>query len=240
MAAVVEPEWVDEGDGAKALRMIPFKGRHLDPFVIFDEYFVEPSASFPMHPHGGFEGFQFLMEGATKYEDDQGNLGRIGKGEIRRFVPGPGFQHSEYPEPEEIVRGYLLWMKLPNDYEPERSIFQELHEKEVMVIEDDLTRTTLIFGEGAPLETITPAVFKHIIFKTDHFLELELASGWSGFVYVSKGLARVCGELVKERTGIILDQGCTCHIDGSEGTEMVFVRGKMLGERIIQDGHYVR
>ena len=150
MAVKVKPEWIDEGDGARALRLIPNGGEHLDPFVLFDEYFVDPSASFPMHPHGGFEGYQFLMAGSTEYNDNLGNKGIIRKGDMRRFVAGQGFEHSEYPRSKETVRGYLVWIKLPSSGKDIPTNFQELHGNEVMMDDDNVALTTTIFGEGSP------------------------------------------------------------------------------------------
>jgi quercetin 2,3-dioxygenase len=240
VAMKILPELTEEGVGAKAYRLIPFNGNHLDPFVIFDEYFVSPQANFPMHPHGGFEGYQMLMEGSTEYNDNLGNKGLIGPGDVRRFVAGPGFNHSEYPRSKETVRGYLLWIKLPGAKVSTPSFFQELHGDEVLREEDEVSIETTIFGEGGHMETHTPAVFKHYIFKKDSNMEFELASGWTGFVYVSKGSATACGVEMKNREGVIIEPSETCDLFIEAGTEMVVVRGRMLHEDIVQEGHYVR
>lgn len=240
MVKKISPILMDEGVGAKAYRLIPSNGHHMDPFVIFDEYFVYPDSSFPMHPHGGFEGFQMLMEGSTEYKDNLGNEGLIEAGDVRRFVAGPGFQHSEYPISEETVRGYLLWIKLPHNKRSIPSFFQELHGDEVHRKEDDVSIQTTIFGEGGHMETYTPAVFKHFIFKGDSEMKFELTSGWSGFVYVSSGSATVCTVKMENREGVILDPGETCDMTIEAGTEMVIIKGRMLDEEIVQNGHYVR
>jgi hypothetical protein len=240
MARKVIPVLTDEGDGAKAYRLFPNHGEHLDPFVIFDEYFVYPEASFPLHPHGGFEGFQMLMEGATEYNDNLGNKGLIKAGDVRRFVAGPGFQHSEYPRSEETVRGYLLWIKLPNLKKETPTFFQEHHGDEVLRKEDENVIETTIFGENGHMETHTPAVFKHYIFKKGSNMQFELASGWSGFVYVSSGRASACGVEMGDREGVVIESGETCDLKIEAGTELVIVRGRMLDEEIVQEGHYVR
>ncbi|MFW3146043.1 MAG: pirin family protein [Thermoplasmatota archaeon] len=240
MVCLVEPKLTDEGVGAKAKRLIPNNGNHLDPFVIFDEYFISPDASFPMHPHGGFEGFQFLVEGATDYADVFGNKGLIRGGEIRRFLAGEGFAHSEHPRYDGTVRGYLVWMKLPSEMSNVRSVFQEWHGEDVEVEENEDMRITKIFGEGAPVPTVTPAVFKHVVFKRESSVEFELASGWSGFLYVSKGELECCSLVVREGKGAILEPGNLCEAKGTPGTEMVLLRGRRIKEEIVQDGHFVK
>ena len=240
MAKKVRPKWIDEGDGAEAKRVIPNEGDHLDPFVLFDEYHVDPSASFPMHPHGGFEGFQFLMAGRTEYNDNLGNRGLIGKGEVRRFVAGPGFKHSEYPRSEETVRGYLVWLKLPQVSREEPTYFEELHGDEVMTVEDDTATTTTIFGEGSPLETHTPAVFKHYIFRRDHVMKFDITTGWNGLVYVSSGEVNACGLQLGDGEGAVFEPGEVCELVIKAPVEMVLLRGRMLEEDIVQEGHFVR
>jgi hypothetical protein len=241
MVKKVIPVLTDEGVGAKAHRLIPNNGEHLDPFVIFDEYFVYPDASFPMHPHGGFEGFQFLMEGATEYNDNLGNKGLIGIGDVRRFVAGKGFKHSEFPRSEETVRGYLLWIKLPDVKKMNiPTFFQEHHGEEVKRIETDDAVETRIFGEGGNMETHTPAVFKHYIFKKDSAMKFELACGWNGFVYVSTGSASACGVDIGDREGVIIDPCETCDMKIKAGTELVIVKGRIQNEEILQEGHFVR
>ncbi|MGA1819727.1 MAG: pirin family protein [Thermoplasmatota archaeon] len=240
MAIKVEPEWIDEGDGAKALRLIPNGGEHLDPFVLFDEYFVDPSASFPMHPHGGFEGYQFLMEGSTEYNDNRGDRGLIGKGEMRRFVAGPGFEHSEYPRSSETVRGYLVWIKLPSSRRDIPIHFRELHGDEVIVVENGVAVTRTVFGEGSPFEPHTPAVFKHYMFKKDTSMKFDITTGWNGFLYVSTGSVNACGLDIGDREGAFFEPGETCEIMIEAGTEMALLRGRMLNEEIVQEGHFVR
>lgn len=241
MVRKVRPRPTDEGVGAKAYRLIPNEGDHLDPFVLFDEYFVYPEASFPMHPHGGFEGFQFLMEGATEYNDVFGNKGLIKAGDARRFVPGQGFKHSEYPRSDDTVRGYLLWIKIPDNKRMNIStFFHELHGSEVFRREDDISIETRIFGEGGHMETHTPAVFKHYIFKKDGRMKFELACGWNGFVYVSSGSVSVCGVGIGEKEGAIIEPCEVCEMTIEAGTEMVIAKGRMLDEEIVQEGHFVR
>jgi len=240
MAVKVRPEWIDEGDGARALRLIPRGKEHMDPFVLFDEYFIDPSASFPMHPHGGFEGYQFLIAGSTEYNDNLGNRGVIGKGEMRRFVPGPGFEHSEYPRSQDFVRGYLVWLKLPFSRKDTPTRFQELHEGEVTRDDNGIAVITTIFGEGSPFEPHTPAVFKHYIFKKEHSMKFDITTGWSGFIYVSKGEVNACGLELEDREGAIFEPGENCELVIDAGAEMVLLRGRMLNEEIVQEGHFVR
>ncbi len=54
--------WTMDGAGARVRRIFPTKNlRHLDPFVLLDDFQVVKPAGFPMHPHRGLEAFTYMM-----------------------------------------------------------------------------------------------------------------------------------------------------------------------------------
>lgn len=62
-----------EGRGATVKRAFPSSSiDHLDPFVLLDEFFVEPPAGFPEHPHKGFEAVTYTLEGVFRHKDSTG------------------------------------------------------------------------------------------------------------------------------------------------------------------------
>lgn len=55
MAYVFKPNWVNEGQGAKVIRIIGNQYlRKMDPFLMLDLFKVKLPAGFPDHPHRGF------------------------------------------------------------------------------------------------------------------------------------------------------------------------------------------
>jgi hypothetical protein len=78
---IVEPVTMTEGAGATVRRLFPVPGRReLDPFLVFDEFFVPPGAGFPPHAHEGFEAITYLFAGAFRHEDNFGNKTTVGPG----------------------------------------------------------------------------------------------------------------------------------------------------------------
>jgi redox-sensitive bicupin YhaK (pirin superfamily) len=131
-------------------------------------------------------------------------------------------------------------MKIPAEFFDTPIMFTEVHEDDVRLRENSLRIVTTIFGEGAPLETLSPAVFKHYTYKKRGSDTFELATGWNGLVYVSTGSVRF-GELVLGGgEGAVIEPGNDVDLEIEAGTEMVKLKGRMLGEEIIQEGHFVR
>lgn len=230
---------VDEGEGALARRLIPFKGSHLDPFVLFDDYEISPGAFFPEHPHGGFEGFQILKEGRTLYKDNVSNEGAIDPGDVRRFVAGKGFRHSEKPDAEGIVRGYLLWAKIPDRMKDTPIIFKEVSADRIPLRNENGMVVRTIIGGGSPVDSLSDILWEVVIARNGGRYGVELQRDMNGFIYVSSGSVDVEGTVIGGGRGLIFQRGNSYNLELSAGTEMVFIDGKMTDEKIVQEGHFV-
>jgi hypothetical protein len=67
-----------EGDGARVRRSIGTPAlKNFDPFLMLDEFMVEPPAGFPDHPHRGFETATYMLEGVFRHEDFAGHSGEV-------------------------------------------------------------------------------------------------------------------------------------------------------------------
>lgn len=98
-----------EGAGVRIRRTIGTPELdHLDPFLLLDECEsaegADYIASFPDHPHRGFETVTYMLAGLMRHEDHKGNRGELGPGSGRRSrlartavaapperLPGPGW-----------------------------------------------------------------------------------------------------------------------------------------------------
>lgn len=236
----INPLIEDEGVGAKARRLIHGSMGHLDPFVIFDEYQIFSDAYFPRHPHSGFEGFQILMEGRTIYRDNQGKEGAIDPGDVRRFVAGDGFEHSEEPDYDGTVRGYLLWIKIPRNNRNTPVIFKEERSANIPVVEKNNLKIRMIMGEQSPVKTMTPVEWDLVESgETDGTIAIELDPEYNGFIYVSSGGVENDGLLIGKGEGAIMKGSGKVNLKVLPSTEMVVVKGRKLNEPIVQEGHLV-
>ncbi len=69
---------------------------------------------FPAHPHRDMEIVTYVREGAITHEDNLGNKGRTGAGEVQVMTAGTGVWHSEANAEDETTRLFQLWI-LPRE-----------------------------------------------------------------------------------------------------------------------------
>jgi redox-sensitive bicupin YhaK (pirin superfamily) len=237
MVRSVTARRIEEGEGATALRLLG-EGTHLDPFVLFDDYTIPIDASFPFHPHSGFEGFQFLMEGSTRYEDDRGNVGVIGPGGARRFLCTEGFRHSERPVGEATVRGFLLWVRLPRGIAQPSRLFRQVSRDDIPVSSDDGLRVRTVVGPGSPLGSSVPFSFE--VLERVGTLDLHLEEGENCLVHVSSGSASFNGAVARKGEGLLMNGPLRGVLAITERSVAALVKGRALGGFFIQDGPNVR
>ena len=98
MAFVFKPQWVNEGKGAKVIRIIGNQHlKKMDPFLMLDLFKVKLPAGFPDHPHRGFETVTYMLKGSFYHEDFKGHKGKIEPGDLQWMTAGRGIMHSEIP-----------------------------------------------------------------------------------------------------------------------------------------------
>ncbi|KAI8590457.1 RmlC-like cupin domain-containing protein [Geranomyces variabilis] len=149
-----------EGVGAIVRRSIgTHQLRNLDPFLMLDEFSVNPGAGFPDHPHRGFATVTYMLGGSFDHEDFCGHKGRINPGDLQLVVTdkfllttmsyinaplsflrsprwmtaGRGILHAEMPNPAstETAHGLQLWVNLPAKDKMTKPTYQELPNTDV-------------------------------------------------------------------------------------------------------------
>ncbi|MDR2729082.1 MAG: pirin family protein, partial [Chitinispirillales bacterium] len=174
---------MSEGAGARVLRAFPTRLiMDYDPFVLFDEFFVSKNASFPSHPHRGFEAVTYMLEGSFRHEDILGNSDEVGAFGVQRFTAGRGIVHSETPgDKSDVSRGLQVWINLPlrlKHIEPsyQRAAAQEIPAQRV---EGGGVRT--VIGPASPVKTLTETVYLDITLEQQVCYETAPVSGWNTF-----------------------------------------------------------
>ena len=90
-------------------------GELIKPFVFLDLAEI-PSNSEPLfgfHPHSGIATVTTILRGAVSYEDTTGKSGVLRAGDIEWMKAGNGVWHAGSPVQGEAMRGFQLWIALP-------------------------------------------------------------------------------------------------------------------------------
>ena len=229
-----------EGAGAVVKRLFPTRnhnGFH-DPFVLFDEFFVEPPNEFAPHEHRGFEAITYMLEGHFTHEDNLGNKAEVGPGGIQAFSAGRGITHSEKPGEKGLSRGIQLWINLPKEMKDSEPRYQKFKAEEIAEEEDENFKIRKIAGDDSALELNTKVEYLDIQVKKDGIFEQKLAAEEVSVIYLVKG--EISGEYeLKEGEGLLVETGDDIYLDVKSGSRIILLKGKAHGQQIRLRGSFV-
>ena len=242
---ILDADKKPEGRGAEVLRAFPSRDfSHLDPFVLMDEFFVEPSAGFPLHFHSGFEAITYMLEGSFRHEDTAGNESTVGQGGLQRITMGSGIKHSEQPASEGMTHGIQLWVNLPRDLKGVEPSYEVLPAEELGVKRNNSVREKILVDSDAGPEVQAEIGYRDIIVENSEWI-------WSRegrvnqLLYILKGNVTISvdSKQLEVNKGQAAIKGLEVGLEPTilvEGTaQFIALRGKPLGEPINQRGSSV-
>lgn len=229
-----------EGAGALVKRVFPTSQlNHFDPFVLLDEFFVEPPASFPPHPHRGFEAITYMLEGGFHHTDNLGNDTVVLAGGLQKFTAGRGIVHSELPGTKGLNRGLQLWIRLPSRLSNIDPDYQQVDSKDIPERDLDGIRIRVVAGEDSPVKLHTKILYLDVISSKRAEFAYEVNPESNVFLYVLNGNLNVAGEITKKNEAALLAIGKKVEITIEENSRFVLLSGKPHKEPIILRGSFV-
>ena len=238
---IVSAYEMSEGTGARVLRAFPTRLlMDYDPFVLFDEFILSSNASFPPHPHRGFEALTYMLEGSLCHRDILGNYGEVGAFGVQRFTAGRGIVHSEAPgEGSGRCRGLQLWINLPRRLKHIDPSYQCINAEEIPIekIEGGSIRT--ITGFSSPVKIITEMLYLDICLEPQVSYRTEPICGCNAFIYVYNGRIEVNEQHIGRGHAIFLREYPKLIIRAVEKCGFVLLSGKPHGEPMYHNGPYV-
>ena len=229
-----------EGAGAVVKRLFPSRnhnGFH-DPFVLFDEFFVEPPNEFAPHEHRGFEAITYMLEGHFTHEDNLGNKAEVGPGGIQAFNAGRGITHSEKPGEEGLSRGIQLWINLPRDEKEAEPSYQKFKAEEIEELETDSFLIRKIAGYGSELELHTEVEYLDVRAKIDGKFTEKLTENQIAVIYLIEGV--ISGEdNLGAGEGLLIEAGEKVSLDIKGGSRFIFLKGRPHQQDIKLRGSFV-
>ncbi|KAI9314303.1 RmlC-like cupin domain-containing protein [Dichotomocladium elegans] len=239
-----------DGDGARVYRSIGSRQlRHLDPFLLLDEFDVRAPAGFPDHPHRGFETVTYMLEGEFLHEDFKGHKGRIGPGDLQWMSAAKGIVHAEIPASDSRAHGLQLWINLAAKDKHAEANYQEYPASEVThVSPEDGVQIKVIAGESygarSPVITRTPTMFIDIKLAKGKSIDQVIPEDYVGFIYTIQGTALFGADKHRSEahhTLVLSNNGETSiPVQSlSDDCHFVIIAGKPIREPIVQHGPFV-
>ncbi|ELY61297.1 pirin family protein [Natronolimnohabitans innermongolicus] len=235
----VAGEPVRHGTGVTSTRAFPTNAHpsHLDPFVLFERFYIEPDDGFPMHAHRGFEIVSYMLEGGMAHEDSLGVSHTATEGSAMHVTAGEGIRHSEFPADGAGCSGLQLWVNLARDEKEIEPDYADAAADELPTTDREGATITTVVGEGSPLET--HATMEYLDAEVDGSWTWPIPEGWSGFCYGVSGSGTVDGAAFGEGDVLSVTDARSVDVRTADGLRVVSVSGRPHGEPIRQRGPFV-
>ena len=241
-----------EGAGVRLRRSLGSRALPLlDPFLLLDEIHSDcPDdymAGFPTHPHRGFETVTYMIQGAIEHRDSLGNHGHLGPGSAQWMTAGHGIVHSEMPRAGQgPALGLSALGEPPLESQDASPRYQDIAPERIVELALGDAHVRLVAGAvaGAPVRWKAspsrrrcstsrsgPAGTRSFRHPREH----------AAFAYVIGGVARIGSSRTKVASGqiAVLGGGDAVTLDAEDGTRLLLLSGKPIGEPVSRRGPFV-
>ncbi len=251
--------WVGDGFPVHNLMSYQTPGADISPFLLLDyagPVEFEPSdrpRGVEQHPHRGFETVTIVYQGEVEHQDNAGNSGKIGPGDVQWMTAARGILHEEMHSRDFSKKGgtlemIQLWVNLPAQVKMSAPHYQEIlsHNIPVVKLDDNGSILRVIAGDydgthGAAT-TFTPVNLWDVRIKKGYKTDkLPLPLGFNTMLLVLKGTVLVNNiESIKQKELVFFErEGDYITIESSSDAMILILNGKPLNEPIVGQGPFV-
>jgi len=242
-----------DGAGVKLRRSLGASqlARH-DPFLMLDEFYSDDPndylAGFPSHPHRGFETVTYMLDGHMQHQDNGGNTGDLGPGDVQWMTAARGIVHSEMPQQTEgRMRGFQLWLNLPAKEKMKPAAYRDIPAGTIPVVKVDQGLVKIIAGmfngkAGAVHGGSTDPHYWDVHLEPGAVFEAAIPAEHNAFLYAYEGEVFVGEEkkaLAHRAAGLLSDGDAVRIVAGRKGARVLLLAAKPIGEPVVQYGPFV-
>lgn len=255
-----EPHMV--GNGFRVSQYLPMSlssMNRLSPFLLLDynvPHYFEPSPvrlGVGAHPHRGFETVTIAYSGKVEHNDNKGNHGIIGPGDVQWMTAASGVLHKEYHEKEFNEKGGVLhmiqlWVNLPSDKKMVEPKYQTLLSKDMgsVKLDNNEGEISIISGEVAgvkgPANTFTDINLYNVKLKNSGKVTLNERSNFNTGILVLEGKVKINEENICSEKDFVLFNNVEGDIKVESITEnslFIVLSGEPIDEPIVSHGPFV-
>jgi redox-sensitive bicupin YhaK (pirin superfamily) len=232
----------------------------VDPFILLHHYgpytIDEKNNPFDLgpHPHRGFEPITFLIQGEQLHRDSLGNESVVKSGDVQWTTAGRGIIHAEGPTKDFVkkggtLEGIQLWLNLPAKKKMMQPNYQHVSDDEFNVVtsQDQKVKVQVIAGafegENGKIATQTDVNAFMIHLDEGGKQNIEINKGHHAVVYLLKGRVKINNEVdlaLNENQLVEFNMdGSHFSIEGKSESQLLFLSGKPLNEKVTSYGPYV-
>lgn len=214
---------------------------------------------FPRHPHRGFETITFVRSGLVDHSDSLGATARFGHGDTQWLTAGGGIEHCEMmpltrSDADNPLELFQIWLNLPRSNKMVTPHFTMLWSEDLSIVDDGTGATvTVIVGSwpGAPTRPVPPDSWAAAEGVNVGIFEVSLApEGTLALPDVDADTVRtlynfgqhpvtVGGVELAAKTGGRLDAPSGVEVVAAEGSQVLIMQGRPIGEPVAQYGPFV-
>jgi redox-sensitive bicupin YhaK (pirin superfamily) len=260
-AILVEDAHVRPMMGIEVLEPVPARNvpyDRSDPFILVHEATVpinpERAKLDTTHPHRGFDNLWYVISGVASTGHSTGPGGtferaQLETGGLLKIRTGRGVYHAEDIGADELregktgeFRSVLFWVNLARRDKHVAPTAQVVGPAELPAITDGSATVRTLVGPGSPVELGTPGLILDVELPSGGSFITPIDSGFSAFVWMLEGEARIGANAQTARRSqiAILGPGDALTVDDARpGTRFMLMAGKPYGETPIYNGPYV-
>lgn len=238
---IIKAQEIMEGDGVRVRRLFPFSRDSLpaDPFVLWDDFSINPGSGFPTHSHRGFEAITYLFDGSMNHADNLGNNSTVTTGGAQRFTAGQGIEHSEMPGSQGITTGIQLWINLPRSLKGMQPAYQQLDAADIPQTNTDGVTIREIVGQSSPLQLQTEVQYLEINMKNNSTHRVQVAASMQGIIYLQHGSASINQQQMIAGDAMQVSSGDEATINATQDSRLMVALGKPHHEKVTLRGGFV-
>jgi redox-sensitive bicupin YhaK (pirin superfamily) len=155
---------------------------------VINDDMVMPAQGFGTHGHRDMEIISYVMEGALKHEDSEGNQHIVSAGDIQRMSAGSGVMHSEYNASKtDKVKFLQIWIQ------PNKMGIKPSYEQKNIAQKGPLTPLVTPRGIKGSLSLNQDASLSRLVLKEKESFKLN-SHKRPGYLHIIKGEVMVDGQ----------------------------------------------